>query len=109
MKQVLFDKLDELTAYRKRGHPLPVGNSFLTQMQKARSNRLFKSLKSDFLGRENKITDGAHAYSMETMEQAINNLETSRDEFAAAEIIDQMQAYYDERNTTLTRSFISIC
>ncbi|KAL4982611.1 P-loop containing nucleoside triphosphate hydrolase protein [Aspergillus falconensis] len=95
MKQALLDKLDELSAYRKRGHPLPVGKSFLTQMQKARSNRLLRSLKSDLLGKEHKTTDGASVYSMKTMEQAITDLETSRDAFAAAEIIDQMQAYYD--------------
>ncbi|KAL2835265.1 P-loop containing nucleoside triphosphate hydrolase protein [Aspergillus cavernicola] len=95
MKQALFNKLDELTAYRKRGHPLPVGKSFLTQMQKARSNRLLQSLTSDLLGREYRTKDETPVYSMKTMEQAITNLETSRDEFAAAEIIDQMQAYYD--------------
>ncbi|KAL4972256.1 P-loop containing nucleoside triphosphate hydrolase protein [Aspergillus desertorum] len=95
MKQALFDKLDELAAYRKRGHPLPVGKNFLIRMQKARSDRLLKSLKSDLLGREYETADGARAYSMKTVEQAITDLETSRDGFAAAEIIDQMQAYYD--------------
>ncbi|KAL4994064.1 P-loop containing nucleoside triphosphate hydrolase protein [Aspergillus recurvatus] len=95
MKQVLLDKLDELTAHRRRGHPLPVGKSFLTQMQKARSSRLLKSLRSNILGRGHETTAGASVYSIKAMEQAITDLETSRDGFAAAEIIDQMEAYYD--------------
>ncbi|KAL6229209.1 hypothetical protein BDW75DRAFT_110131 [Aspergillus navahoensis] len=95
MKQALFDKLDELTAYGKRGHPLPVGKSFLTQVQKARSDRLLKSLKSDLLSEGFEAPVGASIYSMKTIEQAITGLETSHDGFAAAEIIDQMQAYYD--------------
>ncbi|CBF81685.1 putative dynamin GTPase [Aspergillus nidulans FGSC A4] len=97
MKQALFDKLDELTAHRKRGHPLPVGTSFLAQMQKARSQRLLRSLKLDLLrpGKQSDTEDGTIAYSIKTLEQAITDLEMSRDGFAAAEIIDQMQAYYD--------------
>ncbi|KAL4742516.1 P-loop containing nucleoside triphosphate hydrolase protein [Aspergillus similis] len=97
MKQALLDKLDELTAHRKRGHPLPVGKSFLIQMQKARSHRLLKSLESDLLrsGKQCEAKDGKIAYSIKTVEQAITDLETSSDGFAAAEIIDQMQAYYD--------------
>ncbi|GFF54198.1 Dynamin family protein [Aspergillus udagawae] len=94
LKQSLLEKLDELTAYTKRGHPLPVGKSFLSQIQKARSNRQLESLRSELLfrgfeGKEEKL------YSMKDLEQATSTMETSRDEFAAAEIIDQMQAYYE--------------
>ncbi|GFF97114.1 interferon-induced GTP-binding protein Mx [Aspergillus udagawae] len=94
LKQLLLEKLDELTAYTKRGHPLPVGKSFLSQIQKARSNRQLASLKTELLfrgfeGKEEKL------YSMKDIEHATSKMETSRDEFAAAEIIDQMEAYYE--------------
>ncbi|KAL4923598.1 P-loop containing nucleoside triphosphate hydrolase protein [Aspergillus undulatus] len=91
MKQALLGKLEELTAYTKRGHPLPVGNSFLTQIQKARSERLLKSLKAKLTSGDPTLT----AFSMSGIEQAVAELEKSRDEFAAGEIVDQMQAYYD--------------
>jgi GTPase SAR1 family protein len=99
LKQSLLEKLDELTAYTKRGHPLPVGKSFLSQIQKARSNRQLESLRSELLfrgfeGKEEKL------YSMKDLEQATSTMETSRDEFAAAEIIDQMQAYYEVRKSS---------
>ncbi|RMJ24443.1 dynamin GTPase [Aspergillus sp. HF37] len=93
LKQALFDKLAELTAYTKRGHPLPVGKSFLTQIQKARSERQLQLLKGK-LSQFSKH-DGESGYTTKDIEQATLALESSRDEFAAAEIIDQMQAYYE--------------
>ncbi|KAL4938067.1 hypothetical protein BDV06DRAFT_201790 [Aspergillus oleicola] len=91
MKQALLAKLEELTSYIKRGNPLPVGKSFLTQIQKARSERLLESLKTQLTSR--RPINGT--FLMADVEQAIDRLETSRDEFAAADIVDQMQAYYD--------------
>ncbi|RJE19221.1 dynamin GTPase [Aspergillus sclerotialis] len=93
LRQALLDKLTELTAYTKRGHPLPVGNRFLTQIQKARSKRQIQSLKAK-LNPSNKH-DGESVFTMNDIEQATLALESSRDEFAAADIIDQMQAYYE--------------
>ncbi|KAL4894306.1 P-loop containing nucleoside triphosphate hydrolase protein [Aspergillus ambiguus] len=94
MKEALLDKLTELTAYRKRGHPLPVDKSFLTQIQKAKNEHFVKTLKSDLAGRET-YPQGSPAYSMKSIIKAITDSKTSRDEFAAAETIDQMQVYYD--------------
>ncbi|KAL4779788.1 P-loop containing nucleoside triphosphate hydrolase protein [Aspergillus varians] len=91
MKQALLDKLEELTAYTKRGHPLPIGKSFLTQIQKGRTDRLLESLKAKLT----LTSEISNYFSMTTIEQAVADLETSRDEFATAEIVDQMQAYYD--------------
>ncbi|RDK37608.1 dynamin family protein [Aspergillus phoenicis ATCC 13157] len=95
LRQNLLDKLDELTAYTKRGHPLPVGKSFLTRIQKARSERQLSSLKTKLKYTNAHKPDGEALFSMKAIEEATSNLELSRDEYAAAEIIDQMQAYYD--------------
>ncbi|RHZ43794.1 putative dynamin GTPase [Aspergillus thermomutatus] len=97
LKQSLLGKLDELTAYTKPGHPLPVGKSFLSQIQKARSNRQLESRRANLRasGFEEK---GEKLFTMTDLEQATSWTESSRDEFAAAEIIDQMQAYYEARS-----------
>ncbi|KAL4915998.1 P-loop containing nucleoside triphosphate hydrolase protein, partial [Aspergillus aurantiobrunneus] len=94
MKQTLLDKLNELTAYTKRGHPLPIGKSFLTEIQKARSERLLHTLKSK-LAPDNGGQSNQSSFSLRDVEQAMADVEASRDEFAAAEIVDQMHAYYD--------------
>ncbi|KAL3467097.1 P-loop containing nucleoside triphosphate hydrolase protein [Aspergillus heterothallicus] len=95
MKQALLDKLDELTRHTKRGHPLPVGKSFLTQIQKARRDRLVKSLKSKLAETTQDHSVPLSNISVFDLQVAIAELEKSRDEFAAADIVDQMQAYYD--------------
>ncbi|KAL2784217.1 dynamin family protein [Aspergillus keveii] len=95
MKQALLDKLDELTTHTKRGHPLPVGKSFLTQIQKARSDRLVNSLKSKLANTTKDHSVPLSNISVFDLQVAIAELEKSRDEFAAADIVDQMQAYYD--------------
>ncbi|KAF4176167.1 hypothetical protein CNMCM8694_000084 [Aspergillus lentulus] len=94
LKQSLLDKLDELTAYTKRGHPLPVGKSFLSQIQKARSKRQLESLGANL--RVSRLDEkGEKYFSMKDLEQATSSTEASRNEFAAVEIIDQMEAYYE--------------
>ncbi|KAL4790933.1 P-loop containing nucleoside triphosphate hydrolase protein [Aspergillus venezuelensis] len=92
MKQALLDKLDELTSHVKRGHPLPVGKSFLARIQKARSDRMIESLKWAQLETQDSAGD---KFAMDDLEKAVRQLEKSSDEFAAADIVDQMQAYYD--------------
>ncbi|KAL4860694.1 P-loop containing nucleoside triphosphate hydrolase protein [Aspergillus spectabilis] len=94
MKQALLHKLDELTAHLKRSHPLPVGKSFLTQIQKARSDRLLDSLKSK-LTKTAIGTDPPTSFSVFDIREAVGELEKARDEYAAADTVDQMQAYYD--------------
>jgi GTPase SAR1 family protein len=103
LKQSLLEKLDELTAYTKRGHPLPVGKSFLSQIQKARSNRQLESLRSKLLFAGSEQNEGK-LYTMKDIEQATSAMETSRDEFAAAEIIDQMEAYYEVRKSSFAQA-----
>jgi GTPase SAR1 family protein len=99
LKQSLLDKLDELTAYTKRGHPLPVGKSFLSQIQKARSKRQIESLRAN-LRASGFDEKGEKLFTMKELEQATSWTEASRDEFAAAEIIDQMEAYYEVRKSS---------
>jgi predicted solute-binding protein len=94
MREDLLAKLDELTLYNRTGHPLPLGAAFLTQIQKARSDRLLESLKSKLSSAD----QSANSFSMTAIEHSISDMEKSHDEFAAADIVDQMQAYYDVRS-----------
>lgn len=97
MKDGLLNKLGELTAYIKRGHPLPIGQSFLSKIQSARTTRQVEALSKglglsySFLGPKNDYG----SFNVHDLEMAAAQLESSSDQFAAAEIIDQMQAYYD--------------
>lgn len=100
LKQVLLQKLDELTAYTKRGHPLPVGRSFLTRVQKARDNRELDLLSARLMSTQSDKKDYDRIFSINDIRTATLMLESTRDEFAAAEIIDQMQAYYNVRHGT---------
>jgi GTPase SAR1 family protein len=92
MKDRLLAKLDELTAYNKRGHPLPLGKGFLAKIQKARSDRQIDRLKKT-------LQSGSHpgddSITIERLRQASHELESTSNQFAAADIVDQMQAYYD--------------
>ncbi|KAJ5312687.1 hypothetical protein N7508_003517 [Penicillium antarcticum] len=92
MKDHLLAKLDELTAYNKKGHPLPLGRSFLTRIQKARSDRQIDRL-------EQALRTGPHSgddsTTIERLRQVNSELESTSNQFAAADVVDQMQAYYD--------------
>lgn len=57
IKESLLAKLKELTAYTKRGHPLPVGKSFLSKIQKSRIDRQFKALEKRLLMSKNASAD----------------------------------------------------
>ncbi|CAI7649160.1 unnamed protein product [Penicillium crustosum] len=92
MKDHLLAKLDELTAYNKRGHPLPLGKSFLTKIQKARSDRQIDRLEQALkLGTHS----GDQSTTIERLREVNSQLESTSNLFAAADIVDQMQAYYD--------------
>ncbi|BCS04210.1 dynamin family protein [Aspergillus luchuensis] len=108
LRQNLLAKLDELTAYTKRGHPLPVGKSFLTQIQKARSERQLSSLKTKLKSSISYKPEGEALFSMKAIEEATSNLEMHRDEYAAADIIDQMQAYYDTAIVTFVDNIATL-
>ncbi|KAF7593738.1 hypothetical protein BBP40_010913 [Aspergillus hancockii] len=98
MKEDLLKKLEELTRYTKRGHPLPVGKSFLLNIQKARTDRQLAALKQGLGLNEDalKLEDSFRkTFNTEGLEKVASRLQSSNNQFAAAEIIDQMQAYYD--------------
>ncbi|KAJ5165387.1 Dynamin [Penicillium coprophilum] len=98
MKESLLEKLSELTSYTKRGHPLPVGKSFLSKIQESRKNRQVSALKRN-LNLSGSFPaageDTRNTFDVRDLEQAASQLQSSSDQFAAAEIIDQMQAYYE--------------
>lgn len=92
MKDHLLAKLNELTAYNKRGHPLPLSKSFLAKIQKARSDRQIDKLE---LAWQTGSHSGDKSITIEQLRQANNEVESTSNQFAAADIVDQMQAYYD--------------
>ncbi|PLB39122.1 putative dynamin GTPase [Aspergillus candidus] len=92
MKAHLMEKLNELTSHTKRGHPLPVGPSFLARIQRSRAKRQLSSLKS---GLGLNLKTGDDKLTIHDLTRAFSTMDLSRDQFAAADIIDQMQAYYD--------------
>ncbi|KAK1149052.1 hypothetical protein N8T08_007729 [Aspergillus melleus] len=93
MKEQLLEKLRELTSYTKRGHPLPVGKSFLTRIQNSRNERQLRKLKSALV---NSVpNDTGKSFGVKDLERAMSNLDTRGDEFGATEIIEQLQVYYD--------------
>lgn len=100
MKESLLAKLSELTSYSKRGHPLPVGTSFLSKIQESRKNRQVSALKRNLClpgSHLPKGEDTRNTFDVRDLERATSQLQSSSDQFAAAEIIDQMQAYYEVR------------
>ncbi|KAJ5360681.1 Dynamin [Penicillium concentricum] len=98
MKESLLEKLSELTSYSKRGHPLPVGKSFLSKIQQSRKNRQVSALKRTLHlpgSHPSAGEDTRNTLDVRDLERATSQLQSSSDMFAAAEIIDQMQAYYE--------------
>lgn len=96
MKERLLEKLTELTSYAKRGHPLPIGKSFLTRIQNLKNARQLRKLKVS-LGIL--VPDTEKAFGVKDLQRAVDNLDIDGDEFGATEIIDEMQAYYDVSRT----------
>jgi hypothetical protein len=97
LKASLFDKLTELTFYRKGGHPLPLGKAFLSKIHESRQKRQLAVLKKELgLATSPSIQDDLEkTFRAKDLDRAATQLQSSSDRFAAAEIIDQMQAYYD--------------
>ncbi|KAJ5232684.1 hypothetical protein N7468_005640 [Penicillium chermesinum] len=93
MKTRILAKLDELTAHNKNGYPLPLGNAFLDNMQKVKSDRHFLNLQET-------LGSGPQNITPERLRYATDRLVASSSRFCASEIIDQMQAYYDTTITT---------
>lgn len=94
-KEKLLTKLEELTSYYNHGHPLPVGDLFLSKM-----DSLWKKRQLVALTRGLGMVPVGHLTEPKTvhyadLEEAANKLHSFSDEFGAGQIIDQMQAYYD--------------
>jgi hypothetical protein len=101
LKEKLLAKLEELMAYHKRGHPLPLSRnfhrgqplpleqSFLAKVQKSRNDHLLASLQQTLPANPLQI------FSMADLRSATERLESSSSEATVSEIIDQMQAYYN--------------
>lgn len=99
LRACLFEKLQELTSYRSSGHPLPLGKNFLSKIQESRKKRQLAVLKKE-LGLASspffpRADDLEKTFNASDLDRAASQLQSSGDQFAAAEIIDQMQAYYD--------------
>jgi hypothetical protein len=96
MKDTLSEKLQELTAFKKQGHPQLLGRTYLTQIQKSQSKRQFQDLRRR-LGLP--LSPNQNPYtktiSLGDLMRATSSPEPQSTQFSAAEIIDQMQAYYD--------------
>ncbi|KAJ5210707.1 Dynamin [Penicillium cf. griseofulvum] len=106
MEENLLTKLHELTAYNKRGHPLPLSRSFprghllpldrsfVAKMQKSRNDSLLANLQQMLPS-----TPGRY-FNMEELKVATEQLESSSNPVAASDVVDQLQAYYN--NALLT-------
>ncbi|KAE8368347.1 P-loop containing nucleoside triphosphate hydrolase protein [Aspergillus caelatus] len=110
MKDGLLSKLGELTAYIKRGHPLPVGRSFLSKIQSARTTRQIATLREGLSLSHSLFgpKDGSESFDVHDLVRAVSELQSSSDQFAAAEIIDQMQAYYDTSIVTFVDNIATL-
>ncbi|KAJ5524676.1 hypothetical protein N7494_011326 [Penicillium frequentans] len=97
MKESLLNKLDELTSYIKSGHPLPVGNSFLSKIKESREKRQLDALKQNFGFQKQLFSKDVleKTINANDLERAASGLQSSSDQFAVTEVVAQMQAYYD--------------
>ncbi|KLJ12918.1 dynamin GTPase [Blastomyces silverae] len=94
-------KLQELFSYHKRGHPLPFNKSFLAGMKEFRQDRLLGVLEQKLLKQPSAQTD-EKLFSLSDIRNATaaEDLEVQGDGFAAREIIDLMELYYNMALTT---------
>ncbi|EAW23560.1 uncharacterized protein NFIA_022710 [Aspergillus fischeri NRRL 181] len=96
MKDTLSEKLQELTAFMKQGHPQLLGRTYLTQIQKSQSKRQFQDLRRRLgLPLSPNENPSTKTISLGELMRATSSPESPSTQFSAAEIIDQMQAYYD--------------
>ncbi|BCS27077.1 dynamin family protein [Aspergillus puulaauensis] len=91
IKQDLIKKLTELILPTKRYVPLPMSKAVAADVEEARKTRLLHSLESTLI-HENGDPD---LFYMPTIKSAFFQMDAARHEFAAAEVVDHMQFYYD--------------
>ncbi|KAJ5816458.1 Dynamin [Penicillium robsamsonii] len=101
MEEDLLIKLLELTTYYKRGHPMPMSRSFLrghplpldrsfvARIQKSRNDRLLDNLQQMFPSIPN------NNFNIEALKVATQHVDSSSNQSTASDIVDQMQAYYN--------------
>lgn len=105
----VLKKLGELTLHLKHGHPLPVGKNFLVKVQKLRNKRQLFVLKSKLGINEE---EAPKSFTSEDLEMATHDMRGMSDTFAAMDIIDQAQAYYEVRllvNTKQNKTTNDLC
>ena len=98
----VFEKLQELTAHPKYGHPLPVRQMFLKQVQESRATR-YNEMMTDQLGRIQKKE--SEPFSRSEISFATYHMSGMSDDFAAIDTIDQANAYYEVRRQLLQRPY----
>jgi hypothetical protein len=97
MKSDVLKKLDELTSYNKRGHPLPLDGPFLAATQRLKAERAAKNLEdtlSDMFP-DAFTPEGRKRLTKTDVLAAVKASQESTDSFAANNVIDLMQTYYD--------------
>ncbi|KAJ5124268.1 Dynamin [Penicillium bovifimosum] len=90
LKKNLLAKLEELTAYHKRGHPLPLGRDFLVKVRKSRDDNLLARLQGAL------PTNVFQSVSMADLKSAIEKLHILSPDPTVSEIVDMMQVYYND-------------
>ncbi|KAJ5336593.1 uncharacterized protein N7506_004615 [Penicillium brevicompactum] len=88
-KANLLAKLEELTAYNKRGQMFSSSSCVLHWIEQCRNDRLLARIQETF------PAGSDQAISKDQLRMITQGLRTSSREFAAAEIVDQMQAHYN--------------
>lgn len=88
-KTNLLTKLEELTAYNKRGQMFSSSSCVLHWIEQCRNDRLLARIQETF------PAGSGEAISKDQLRIITQSLRTSSREFAAAEIVDQMQAHYN--------------
>lgn len=97
MKQKVLEKLSELVSYNKRGHPLPFDETFLLSLNKFRKDRQLARLEKTVLEMYPDAFDpnSKKRLTVEELHLAATVADSSKDRFAAADIIDLMEVYYE--------------
>jgi hypothetical protein len=94
IKDNLVDKVKELNAYNRRGHPLPFGPKFVASLQELRAKQVASATKPS---NPTNSSDNTANYVETTSQSKDLNDECTGDQLAVKEIIDLMQAYYNVR------------
>ncbi|EFW18881.1 dynamin GTPase [Coccidioides posadasii str. Silveira] len=103
MKERALQKLQELVFHHKNGHPLPFDGEFLKSMDVRRQERRLALLERKLLETSaSAANDKSKAiFSFRDIQKAVSDLEEdSGNQFAAREIIDLMEVYYNMARTT---------